>query len=147
MATAVLFKESAGGATIFTIKGLVLEGFQISPRLLQNHDRKFWGVAGVSRIFGEAGQREIIAPVLIYDSANVDFNTAEKLSDFIDETLNTTHTGKNGWAEFTSEADHDPYTDITFEGAMLLEGPKLDVIGNLGGGYWAVCLFQFTQLS
>ena len=128
-------------------KGVALEGLEMQPRLLQFHDRKFWGINGISRIYGGYGPRPITVPVIIYDSANVDFNTAEKLSDYIDQTLNNTRVGSNGTLEIHSESDHDPLTDCTFQGAMILEGPKLDTAGSLGGGYWAIVLMNFLQLS
>ena len=138
MATAVAFNGN-------NISGVVLEGIEIEPRRLQFHDRKFWGVTGVSRIFGEAGERGITVPVLIYDAAV--FTTAALLSTYIDSTLNNTIVGTNGTLTITSESNHPAFTDCTFEGALLVEGPKKDEGGNLGGGYWAIVLMHFTQLS
>jgi len=138
MATAITF---AGVNT----KGVVLEGLQIPPRTLQFHDRKFWGVTGVSRIYGQYGERHIVVPVLIYDAT--DFDTARKLSDYIDVTFNNTRAGTNGSLTIVSQADHSSFSDCTFEGAMLMEGPKKDEAGTLGGGYWAIVLLHYTQLS
>src|SRR4051812_18258164 len=119
MATAITFNG-------YTIKGVVLEGAEFSPRLLQFHDRKFWGVSGVSRTYGGFGPADILAPVIIYDSSNVDFNTARKLSDYIDTTLKNTFAGMNGSLLVTSESDHATFLDCTFEGALPVEGPKKD---------------------
>lgn len=126
-------------------KGVALEGLQIAPRLLQFRDTKFWGTLGVSRIYGGYGQRPITVPVMIYDAT--DFNTAEKLADYIDQTLNNSRVGTNGSLEIHSESDHDPFLDCTFEGFTLLEGPKKDDAGTLGGGYFAIGLMHFNQLS
>lgn len=128
-------------------KGVAIEGLQIDPRTLQVRDTKFWGIDGVSRIEGGYGARRIVVPVIIYDSANVDFNTAEKLSDYIDTTLNTTRVGTNGSLEIHSESDHDPFLDCTFEGFMPIDGPKLDVAGTLGGGFFVFGLMHFIQLT
>jgi hypothetical protein len=138
MATAVNFNGN-------NTKGVVLEGLENSPSKLQFHDRKFWGVSGVSRIYGNQAGREITVPVLIYDAT--DFDTAAKLSDYIDTTLNRDRAGTNGGLLITSEAAHSSFPDCTFEGAMLVDGPKKDTAGTLGGGYWAIVLMHFTQLS
>jgi hypothetical protein len=145
MATAVKLTPAGGGNPTIDVKGVALEGLEISPRLLKVMDRDFWGVSGTSRIFGGYGKRTITVPVLVYDATLYD--TAEKLADYIDTELNTTHKGATGTAEVTSESDHDAFTDCSFEGAQLLEGPKKDFAGTLGGGYWAIVVLQFTQLS
>src|SRR4051812_1827199 len=132
MPTAFTFADS-------TIPGVALEGMRISARQLQFHDRKFWGVAGVSRIYGNFGLRTIEVPVLIYNtSGEPDISTARKLSDYIDYTINTTLVGHNGTLLITSESNHSSFVDVSFEGADLFEGPKHDEAGTLGGGYWAI---------
>jgi hypothetical protein len=123
-----------------TIKGVALEGLAISPRLLQFRDSKFWGVNGVNRLYGRYGQRHFVVPVLIYDESNVDFDTPEKLANYIDETL-------NGDLNINSESDHSTFDDVSYEGCELREGPKKDTAGTLGGGYWAIVFMHFTQLS
>lgn len=128
-------------------KGVAIEGLNIDPRGMHVRDTKFWGINGVSRIEGGYGSRRIMVPVIIYDSANVDFDTAEKLADYIDTTLNTTRHGDNGTLEIHSEADHDPFLDCSFEGFELREGPKKDFAGTLGGGYFAIGIMHFIQLS
>lgn len=123
--------------------GVVLEGLEITPRQLQFHDRKFWGLAGISRIYGEFGQRELTVPVIIYNN----FTTARQLSVYIDTTLNGDSVGANGTLSINSVSDHAPYPDCTFDGVLLVEGPKRDVAGTLDGYYWAIVLAHFTQLS
>lgn len=140
MATAVQF-----GAH-FTVKGLTTR-IEIGPRRTQERRRKFWGVSGESDIHGGYGGRPINVTVLIYDSANVDFDTARKLADYLDVTLNTTHKGKNGTLTITSESNHAPYSDCKFQGVELFEGPKKDHVGSLGGGYFAECVLLFEQLG
>lgn len=129
----------------YTVKGVTLDGCQFGERALQFHDRKFWGVTGVSRIYGQYGQRTLQIPVLLYDVT--DFDTARKVADYVDVTLNNTIVGQNGTLAITSESDHASFADCTFEGARILEGPKKDEGGTLGGKYFAVILLQFTQLS
>ncbi len=138
MPTAITFNDNI-------TKGIVLEGLEVSPRALQFHDRKFWGVTGVSRIYGQFGERVWLVPVLIYDAT--DFNTARKLADYIDTTLNNNRVGTNGALTIVSESDHAPIADCTFEGAAFVEGPKKDTAGTLGGGYWAIVVMRFTELS
>lgn len=138
MPTALVFNGN-------TIKGVTLEGMEIQPRKLQFHDRKFWGVSGISRIFGQAGDREILIPLLIYDPAT--FTTANILSTYIDTTINGTLAGTHGTLTVTSESDHPAFTDVSFEGALIVDGPKKDEGGTLGGGYWVMVLAHFTQLS
>lgn len=138
MATAITFNGN-------NTKGVVLEGMEIQPRKLQFHDRKFWGVSGVSRIYGQFGDRDITIPLLIYDAT--DFDTARKLSDYIDVTFNNDRVGTNGSLTVISESNHRVLDDCTFEGALIIDGPKKDEGGTLGGGWWAVVLLHFSQLS
>jgi hypothetical protein len=144
------------------VPGVVLEGAELAERQLQFHDRKFWGVKGTSRIFGEYAHREMVWPVLIYDPSESSplFDTARKLSDYIEATLGNLQVGDNGDLIVVSESfrgdtdisggDFDgygKYPDSTFEGARIFEGPKRDEAGTLGGGYWAIVMMKFTQLS
>ena len=146
MATAVKLVENGGiPTTHLDVKGLVLEGLDIQQRLLQEKLTKFWGVDNESRIHGGIGGREFTVPVLIYDAT--DFDTARKLSDYIDVELNTTQKGLGGTLTITSESDHAPFDDCRFGGATLVEGAKKDTAGTLGGGYWAICLLFFRQMS
>lgn len=146
MASAVTLTQTTTGDLI-NVKGVVLEGVTIEPRPLQHRTTKYWGVHGESRINGGRGGRQISIPLLIYDAT--DFDTARKLADYIDYTLNTTGLEKNGTLDIVSEADHSKFTDCTFEGAMLSPGDSIkhDEAGTLGGGYFALCLLQFRQLT
>lgn len=148
MPTAVTFNSN-------TIKGVTLEGVEIPAYILQFHDRKFWGVQGVSRIFGQHALRPIRVPVLIYDEdgEDGDFAAASDLSDYIANELNGTLVGTNGDLAITSPASYPTLSDCTMEGADLIDGPKLDDAGTLTGGsgsgvgYWAIALLHFTQLN
>jgi hypothetical protein len=69
------------------------------------------------------------------------------LAVYIDTTLNNTLAGTNGSLVITSESDHPTFLDCTFEGALIVDGPKKDEGGTLGGGWWAVVLLHLAQLS
>jgi hypothetical protein len=129
-------------------KGLVTR-IEIGERALAEKITKFWGVDGESRIAGGYGGRDIQVEMTIYDDAeeDEDFDTARKLADYLDVTLNTTKKGESGQLTITSESNHAPFDDCRFGGCALLEGPKLDVAGMLGGGYWADVVLMFRQLS
>lgn len=146
MASAVTLTNATLGDLI-DVKGVTLDGVVIEPRMFQQRTNKFWGVDGESRIYGGRGGRAIQIPVLIYDAT--DFDTARKLSDYIDFTLNTDSIGLNGTLAWESPADHSPYADCSFEGALLSpsDPAKLDDAGTLGGEYFAICLLLFRQLS
>lgn len=146
MASAVTLTDASPG-DLLDIKGVALEGVVIEPRAFQQRTNKFWGVDGESRIYGGRGGRAIQIPVIIYDAT--DFDTARKLADYIDYDLNTDGIGLNGTLEWVSPADHSPFLDCSFEGALMSPGDsiKLDEAGTLGGGYFAICLLLFRQLS
>lgn len=151
MATAVKLVEDPEGTpeVHLDVLGLALEGLQIEPRGIQRKTTKFWGVDNESHIFGGRGGRDINVPVLIYDDAEEDpiFPTAADLSGYIDHTLNGSALGSVGVLQITSESDHPDFDDCTYSGATLIEGPKHDIAGNLGGGYWAICILHFRQMS
>lgn len=150
MASAVTLIDSTP-TTHLDVKGVVIEGVIIEPRVIQEKINKFWGVIGESLINGERGGRNIMVPVWIYDDAEESpaFDTARKLADYIDYTLNTTALQKNGTLTVVSESNHSPFLDTTFKGAALSpeHGIKKDFAGTLGGGYFAECMLLFRQLS
>lgn len=123
------------------IPGVVLP-WTVPTRELQQMTTKFWGVKGESRIVGGTAGRTLEIPVLVYDAAR--FNTQAKLSTFLDRDLDQI-VGEVATLVVVSEADRPPYNHCSFEGAMIVEGPKLDAAGTLGGGAWAVVLFAFRQ--
>lgn len=150
MATAVrLFTPGTPDTDLIVVKGMVLEGLRIDPRVLQRKVNKFWGVDGESHIWGGKGGREITIPVIIYDDAEVSpaYDSANDLADFIDDDLNGSKLGLTGSLEITSPSDHSDFVDVTFNGAVLLDGPKQDVAGTVGGDYWAICMLLFRQMS
>ena len=146
-----LTEDEEDPGDLIAIKGMVLEGVTIEQRSFKQKTNSFWGVSGESRIYGGTGGRSIQIPVLIYDDSEgtPDFDTARKLADYIDYTLNTDGIGKNGILKWISESDHSEHVDCSFEGAMLSPGdsPKKDEAGTLGGGYFAMVLLLFRQLS
>lgn len=131
--------------TLISVKGIVLDGIVIEPRQLQRKVTKFWGVNNESHIYGGAGGRSITVPIIIYDVT--DFNTARKVADYVNETLNGTALGEHGTLTVTSLSNHAAFADCTFDGFSLLEGPKHDDAGTLGGGYFAIGQLLFRQMS
>ncbi|MGD9632197.1 MAG: hypothetical protein AB7G28_20640 [Pirellulales bacterium] len=131
--------------TNLSVKGVVLEGLRIDQRLIQEKITKFWGINNESRIFGGRGGREINVPVIIYDTT--DFDTPRKLSDYIHGTLNGTAQGTGGQLTIMCPSNPSPLDDVRYGGAVLLDGPKKDDAGTLGGQYWAICVLSFRQLS
>lgn len=124
------------------IPGIVLP-WTVPPRELQQMTTKFWGVRGESRINGDMAGRTLEIPVLVYDETR--FNTQAKLSHYLDRDVGQNLVGETATLVIESEADRPPYNDCTFEGPVILDGPKLDFAGTLGGGAWAMVLFFFRQ--
>lgn len=128
------------------IPGIVLEGFVIPPLEVQQVTTKFWGVVGESRIRGKTGGRTLSIPIIIYDDVTpTTFDTALKLSVYIETTLNRNQVGELGQVEITSESNHAPFTKCTFEGFLLTNGIKKDYAGSLGGNYFAHGRLIFRQ--
>lgn len=150
MATAVTLSNAAPGDLI-NVKGVVCGDVLIEPRKVVAKRTHRWGPHGESEIIGGHGGRSIHIPVLIYDDdlEEPQFTTARKLSDFIDYTLNTNSLQLNGTLKFFSESDHSEFLNCTFDGAEFLPGGSVhhDVAGIQGGGYIAVCLLHFRQLT
>lgn len=154
MPTAVSLIEDPGGTptTHLDVRGIVLEGILVAPRSIQEKLTKFWGVDNESYIFGGRGGRDIHVPVLIYDNDTEDedyprFDTSQKLADYIAGTLNGSKMGFDGQLTITSQSNYSPFDDCRFGGAALVDGPKHDDAGLLGGQYWAICVLMFRQLS
>jgi len=133
------------------IPGVVLDrgqespGVVIGPRDLQQRTTQFWGVRGESRINGYPKGRNIAVTVLVYEED--DFETRAELSTYLAQTINTDHLGEAGTVTITSESGWPTFENCIFEGAQVLQGPKLDVASIIGGGAWAIVLFTFRQLS
>lgn len=140
MATAVTFDAT-------DIPGMVLQGVSISARQVQHLTRKYWGLAGESRINGERGGRTIRVPILIYDDAANTFDTPRKLSDYVEITLGDLQ-GSEGDLTLVSESDHDTFTDCVFEGFWLSPaGINKDHAGTLGGNHFCQGMLVFRQVS
>lgn len=143
------------------IPGVVLEGAEFAERQAQFHDRKFWGVGGVSSIYGGRAQQDIVLPVLIYETSDTPlFATAISLSQFVHGALNIDRIGDHGSLTVISESrpgvlavpsgdyvGYNYYPDTRFDGARVIDGPKKDFAGTLGGNYWAIVAMKFTVLS
>lgn len=125
------------------IPGMVLP-WVVPPREVQQMTTKFWGVVGESRIEGKTAGRTLEIPVLVYDEDGA-LNTRQKLSRFLDDDCGRILQGQTATLVVESEADRPAFNHATFDGLVILEGPKLDVVGNLGGGAWAGCVFLFRQ--
>ena len=146
MASAITLTATTTGDQM-DVPGVVVDRVIIEPRAVQQRTTQFWGVNGESSIHGGIGGRNIYVPVLVYDAE--DFDTARKLADYLEYTINTTAVGKHGKLKFVSESDHSEFADCRFDGAIVdpSDDVKLGVAGTLGGGYFALCIFQFRQLS
>lgn len=123
------------------IPGVVLP-WVVPTRELQSMTTKFWGVKGESRIDGNTAGRTLEIPVIVYHATR--FNTQAKLSQFLDRDVQNM-VGELTTLVVTSESDRPPFNYCSFEGALTLDGPKLDFAGTLGGGAWAHVLFVFRQ--
>ena len=125
-----------------TIPGQVLP-WVVPPREPQEMTTKFWGVRGESRIYGDTGGRILDIPVLVYDAAQ--FPSRDRLSTYLDRTVNRDMMGKEATLTVGGVAGHPPFEHCSFEGCVIIDGPKLDEAGTLGGGAWALCRFIFRQ--
>lgn len=148
------------GTTPAIVPGVVLAA-DIGERDVQSHDRKFWGVFGESSIFGQAGKRELLFQVLIYDLSGTPlFDTARKLSFYIDHDLGDSFIGTTGDLIPISPAfrgdvnvssgtytGYGKYQDTRFDGARIIDGPKHDDAGTVGGNWWTEVVMKFTQLG
>lgn len=150
MASAVTLSNAAPGDLI-DILGIVLEGVVVEPRQVQVKRTKYWGVNGVSQIVGGRSGRNIHIRVLIYDDSEStpEYDTARKLADYLDYTLNTDSLQLTGTLKIHTVSDHSEFLDCTFDGAEIMPGEsiKVDEGGALGGGYFAYCLLHFYQLT
>ena len=127
---------------------VIVTDINIEQRPVQRRVTKFFGVDGESVIKGGKGGRNIAVRMLIYDqSGSPAFNTSRKLADFLDYTVGTDALEKNGTLTLVSDSDHSPFADTTFDGMQVLDGPKPDAAGTLGGNYWAEVLLVFRQLT
>jgi hypothetical protein len=143
MASAITLID--GGTTHLDVHGYVLEGLVIEPRPTQRKTTKFWGVNNESQIYGGRGGRNILVPVIVFKVGT--YTTAALLADYINATLNGSALGTKGILTITSLSNHSAFDDTTYDGFALVEGPKQDVGGTLGGQYWAIGQLLFRQLS
>lgn len=125
-----------------SIPGVVLP-WRVVPREVQRMNTKFWGLTGESSIFGGTAGRTLEIPVLVYDENR--FVTRQSLSRFIDRDLNLDMVGEEATLTVESDAARPPFQNASFEGCVVIDGPKLDEAGSLGGGAWAICVFIFRQ--
>ena len=123
----------------FTVPGIVLQ-FPTPTRDLKEVTTKFWGVRGESRITGGLSGRTLEIPVLVYGEQ---FNTQAKLSNWFEKLIQ--YQGFASTLVVTSDADRPPYEDCSFDYAIMLEPPKIDEAGSLGGGAFAPIVFIFRQ--
>lgn len=124
------------------IPGIVLP-WVLPPRELKMSVTPFWGVKGESAIIGGSAGRSLEIPVLVYDEEGR-FDTRGKLSAFLDE-LDDDMLGKTATLTVESEAGRPLFRDATFTGGFIVEAPKIDEAGTLGGGAWAIVMFTFRQ--
>ena len=125
----------------FTVPGVTLP-FQMPARELQQVTTKFWGVAGESRISGGTAGRSIEVPVLVYGDQ---FNTQAKLAAWFDGL--SAYQGKVATLRITSSVNRPALKDCSFDAAIMVDSPKIDEAGSLGGGAWVIVRFLFRQHS
>lgn len=124
-----------------SVPGIVLP-WPLGPRELQVMTTKFWGVRGESRIDGRAAGRQIEIPVLVYDDS---MPTRQKLSLWLDKDVDQDWKGQTTTLVVNSAAGRPSFPDTTFDGAIILQEPKIDEAGTLGGIAFAVVQFVFRQ--
>jgi hypothetical protein len=124
------------------IQGIALP-WQLPTHETHQATTKFFAVKGESRIDGEHAGRSLEIPVLVYSAQ---FNTQAKLSGYLRE-MDLALRGFSATLVVHSSVDHPPFTDCVFDGFQIVEEPKIDAAGSLGGGAFAVVLFLFRQLS
>jgi len=126
-----------------TIKGTVMQ-HAIPPRTLQNKRTQFFGVNGVSRIFGGFGSRPLQIPVLLHDPS---FDTAQKLADYVENWLNEFNRGFADVLVIDTLAGRRQYDETALDGVTIQPpGIITDTAQSFGTGYIAQVLFEFTQL-
>lgn len=144
--TAVQLTNATPG-DLLDIPGMVVD-IAVETRPIQRRVNKFFGVDGESIITGGSGGRQITVRMVVYDtSATPLFDTARKLSDFLDYDVATEGLEQKGTLTLVSESDHSPFADTVFDGMQIIDGPKPDSAGTVGGDYWAEVLLSFRQLS
>jgi hypothetical protein len=131
MATALSFGSH-------NIQGIVLS-WEEPSRETHEMTTKFFGVRGESRIDGSPAGRSLEIPVLVYSSP---FNTQAKLSNYLRE-LDLALRGFAATLVVSSSVARPAYPECSFDGFRIVEEPKMDVVGSLGGGAFAVVLFYF----
>lgn len=125
-----------------TVPGVVLSWI-LPSREPQIATTKFWGVKGESSIFGQAGGRTLDIPVVVYDAGQ--FPGRPQLAAWLNNVVGRDEVGKTATLTVSSAAGHPPFENTRFEAVFVLEGPKIDEVGSLGGGAFAICRFIFRQ--
>lgn len=134
MPTAITFGE-------ILVPGMVLP-WQLGGRDEHSQITKFCGVRGESRINCMPGGRTLEIPVIVYGSQ---FNTRAKLSQWL-ENYDTLHGGDPAQTlVVTSDASRPTFAHTSYSGMVIMEEPKIDEAGSLGGGAFAVVMFIFRQ--
>jgi hypothetical protein len=124
-----------------SVPGIVLP-WQLGGRDLHEQITKFCGVRGESRINCMPGGRTLEIPVLVYASQ---FNTREKLSQWLDVFDRSSGELPALSLLVNSEAGRPRFADTSYSGMQIVEEPKIDEAGSLGGGAFAVVMFIFRQ--
>lgn len=127
-----------------TIPGVVLP-WVLPSREPQIATTKFWGLKGESAIFGQNAGRTLDIPVVVYDAGQ--FPGRSQLATWLNTVVGDAEIGKVATLTVESDAGHPPFEQCRFEGVLVMEGPKIDEVGNLGGGAFAICRFVYRQLK
>lgn len=124
------------------IPGVVLPWI-LPSREPQVMTTKFWGVNGESSIYGGYAGRTLDIPVIVYDSGQ--FPGRPQLAAWLNNTIGRDQIGQLATLTVNSAVGHPPFENCRFEACIVIEGPKVDEVGSLGGGAFAVCRFIFRQ--
>lgn len=114
---------------------------------LQTWRTHFAGLKGTSELRGLAGGRVLDFEVLVLG----EFETRDRLRDYIDKTLNGSLHGKHGELRYTSAAGSERWNAVwkhcTLEGFAASSRMLPDVGGTLDGGWHVRGTLRFVQLS
>jgi hypothetical protein len=124
-----------------TVDGIVLP-WELSSRDTHEAITHFCGVRGESRIDCSSGGRTLEIPVLVYTTKS---NTQAKLSGYLESIDNRFRTPESHTLVVTSEAGRPSFIDCSYIGMRIVEEPKLDHAGSLGGLPFATVIVIFRQ--
>lgn len=127
-----------------THNGFGFEGHWSSPVFApaENYNSRthFAGVHGVSEIRLGRGGRGFAINLWHYGGFTNETDIEASL-----QTIEK-HANANGDLVLNNNLQRT-YKDVTFEGFAILDGPKRDVAGTLGGKWWVELELYFIQLS